>query len=119
VARRDADPARAKALRAKGAEVIAAAACPDGLDLSAVLAALGRREVGSVLVEGGSRVFSSFLEAGLADKAVLALAPKIIGGSAAPGLWEGRGAARVRDALELRRTTCFRVGPDIVMEGYF
>jgi len=119
LARRDADPVRAKVLRAKGVEIIPTSAGPNGLDLRAVLAVLGRREIASVLVEGGSRVFSSFLKAGLADKAVLALAPKIIGGSDAPGLWEGQGAARVRDALELRATTFFRVGPDIIMEGYF
>ncbi len=119
LARRDANPARAKALQKKGVEVAATAAGPAGLDLSAVLVELGRREVASVLVEGGSKVFTSFLKAGLADKALLALAPKIIGGSRAPGLWEGEGAARVRDALRLRKADFFRVGDDIIVEGYF
>ena len=118
LARRDADPPRAKALRKKGVEVVPAPAGPNGLDLVAVLAALGRREIASVLVEGGSKVFSSFLKAKLADKAVLALAPKLIGGSRAPGLWEGEGAARVRDALNLRTTAVLRVGDDIIVEGY-
>ena len=118
LARRDADPARARLLRSKGVEVVGTSAGPNGLDLAAVLAALGRREIASVLVEGGSRVFSSFLKAGLADKAVLALAPKLVGGSRAPGLWEGQGAARVRDALDLRAVTFVRVGADIIMEGY-
>ncbi|MDH4196234.1 MAG: bifunctional diaminohydroxyphosphoribosylaminopyrimidine deaminase/5-amino-6-(5-phosphoribosylamino)uracil reductase RibD [Candidatus Aminicenantes bacterium] len=118
LARRDANPARAKALRMKGVEVVPTSASPNGVDLVAVLAALGQREIGSVLVEGGSKVFTSFLRAGLADKAVLAIAPKLIGGSRAPGLWEEEGAARVRDALDLRATTVVRVGEDIIVEGY-
>ena len=47
-----------------------------GLDLSQVLAELGRREFTSVLVEGGPRLHHSFLEAGLVDEIMLFTAPQ-------------------------------------------
>ncbi|MCH7938819.1 MAG: dihydrofolate reductase family protein, partial [Candidatus Marinimicrobia bacterium] len=47
-----------------------------GLDLSQVLAELGRRDFTSVLVEGGPRLHRSFLEAGLVDEIMLFTAPQ-------------------------------------------
>jgi len=113
-----ADENKADALRLKGAEVVAVGGTEAGLDLREVLRELGKRDVASVLVEGGGRVFTSFLAGGLADKACLMLSPRLIGGADAPGLWEGTGAARVAKALPLRDVRVFRTGPDIVMEGY-
>jgi diaminohydroxyphosphoribosylaminopyrimidine deaminase/5-amino-6-(5-phosphoribosylamino)uracil reductase len=83
------------------------------------LAELGRREIAALLVEGGSRVFTSFVEAGLADKAVLTLAPRLVGGTASPAFLGGEGAASVASAWTLRRARTFAVGDDIVLEGYF
>jgi diaminohydroxyphosphoribosylaminopyrimidine deaminase / 5-amino-6-(5-phosphoribosylamino)uracil reductase len=61
-------PAAAK-LTAAGAQVIrlAPTAAP-GLDLPAVLHALSERGITRLMVEGGSRVASSFVAAGLADE---------------------------------------------------
>lgn len=116
---REAPAAKARALERRGAEVLRP---PDGLaawPLDRVLAELGRREIAALLVEGGSRLYTSFIEAGLADKAVLTLAPRLAGGSAAPGLFGGRGAETMASTLSLRRARAFAVGDDIVLEGYF
>ena len=116
---RDAPAARARALEARGAEVVRP---PDGAadwTPAAVLAELGRREIAALLVEGGSRVLTSFVEARLADKAVLTYAPRLIGGEAAPGLVGGRGAAAIGLAAKLARTRAFTLEDDIVVEGYF
>jgi diaminohydroxyphosphoribosylaminopyrimidine deaminase / 5-amino-6-(5-phosphoribosylamino)uracil reductase len=58
-------------LGAAGAQVIRVAtttAPPSGLDLSAVLRALAEKGITRLLVEGGARVASSFVAAGLVDE---------------------------------------------------
>jgi diaminohydroxyphosphoribosylaminopyrimidine deaminase/5-amino-6-(5-phosphoribosylamino)uracil reductase len=107
------------ALRRKGAEVIAIPGRGPDLDPARVLACLGERGITSVLVEGGGRVATSFLEARLADKALFTFSPLLIGGRDAVSVFGGKGAAKVKDAFALRSVSAFRIGPDIVLEGYF
>jgi diaminohydroxyphosphoribosylaminopyrimidine deaminase/5-amino-6-(5-phosphoribosylamino)uracil reductase len=49
------------------------------LDLNDALEQLGKREITSLLLEGGSYVFHRFIETDLVDKFHLFIAPKIIG----------------------------------------
>ncbi len=49
------------------------------VDLQAVLRELGKRQVSSLLVEGGAGVLTSFIREGLADRLIAISAPKIIG----------------------------------------
>ena len=66
-------------LGAAGAQVIRVAAAPPGLDLQAVLHALAEKGITRLLVEGGSRVASSFVAAGLVDEVWLLRGPGLIG----------------------------------------
>jgi diaminohydroxyphosphoribosylaminopyrimidine deaminase/5-amino-6-(5-phosphoribosylamino)uracil reductase len=68
-------------LGAAGAQVIrvATTSAPPGLDLQAVLHALAEKGITRLLVEGGSRVASSFVAAGLVDEAWLLRGPGAIG----------------------------------------
>lgn len=74
------DEARARALEAVGATVIA---CPDAsasrVDLRALLADLAAREVNELHVEAGQRLHGALLREGLVDELLLYLAPKLIG----------------------------------------
>lgn len=54
------------------------------LDLGAVLDDLGRRGIARLMVEGGTRIHTGFLAAGLADELHLAIAPLLVGDPAAP-----------------------------------
>jgi diaminohydroxyphosphoribosylaminopyrimidine deaminase/5-amino-6-(5-phosphoribosylamino)uracil reductase len=45
-----------------------------------VLATLAKRDIQSVLVEGGSRIHGAFIAAGLVDRVVLFIAPRLLGG---------------------------------------
>src|SRR5258706_8246171 len=65
-----AEAAPAMKLGAAGAQVIrvATATPPPGLDLAAVLHALSEKGITRLLVEGGARVASSFVAAGLVDE---------------------------------------------------
>jgi 5-amino-6-(5-phosphoribosylamino)uracil reductase len=56
----------------------------DPLDLSRILADLAGRGIATLMVEGGASVLTQFLQAGLADELVLAVAPFFIGDAAAP-----------------------------------
>jgi len=75
-----AEAAAAAKLTAAGAQVIrlAPTAAP-GLDLSAVLHALSERRITRLMVEGGSRVASSFVAADLADEIWLLRGPNAVG----------------------------------------
>jgi diaminohydroxyphosphoribosylaminopyrimidine deaminase / 5-amino-6-(5-phosphoribosylamino)uracil reductase len=86
-----------------------------GVDLFALLAALHRRGVGSVLVEGGARVITALLQARLADRLVVCVAPKILGaGIEAVGDLGIRELAR---ALLMTDTSVTRCGVDLVLDS--
>jgi diaminohydroxyphosphoribosylaminopyrimidine deaminase / 5-amino-6-(5-phosphoribosylamino)uracil reductase len=73
-------------LGAAGAQVIRVASAPPGLDLQAVLRALAEKGITRLLVEGGSRVASSFVAAGLVDEMWLLRGPGAIGADGVPAL---------------------------------
>ena len=104
----------AEELRTRGVEIANAARG----DLRAVLDDLGSRSLQSVLVEGGATIAGEFLGAGLVNKVTFFIAPKIIGGSEAPGAVGGMGAETMADALELERVTMVQRGDDIEVTGY-
>ncbi|MET0168882.1 MAG: RibD family protein, partial [Aliihoeflea sp.] len=80
-------PAAVK-LGAAGAQVmrVAATANPPGLDLPAVLQALSDNGITRLMVEGGSRVASSFVAAGLVDEIWLLRGPETVGSDGIPAL---------------------------------
>jgi len=73
------EAAAAARLGAAGAQVIRVHAKPDGLDLPAALRALSERGITRLMVEGGARVASSFVAAGLVDEIWLLRGPGAIG----------------------------------------
>ena len=75
-------------LGAAGAHVIRVAATrtPPGLDLPAVLHALSEKGISRLMVEGGARVASSFVSAGLVDEVWLLRGPEAVGADGIPAL---------------------------------
>jgi diaminohydroxyphosphoribosylaminopyrimidine deaminase/5-amino-6-(5-phosphoribosylamino)uracil reductase len=113
-----APPERIKALRSAGAEVAILPAKSGRVDTSALMRELGRREITSVLLEGGGTLAASLLEAGYIDKVIAFIAPIIVGGNAAPSPIGGGGADKLADAVRIRGVTIRRMGSDVVVEGY-
>lgn len=72
-----------------------------GIALPAVLDVLGQHNMTNVLIEGGGLLLGGFFDAGLADELHVYVAPKLIGGAAAPGPLHAVGVEMVRQALEL------------------
>ena len=89
-----------------------------GRDLFEVLSELGRRELQSVLIEGGAGVAGKFIDAGLVDKVSFFLAPMIIGGRDAPNAIGGEGAENLVDAMSLTEIEITRRGADLEVTGY-
>jgi diaminohydroxyphosphoribosylaminopyrimidine deaminase/5-amino-6-(5-phosphoribosylamino)uracil reductase len=75
-------------LGAAGAQVIrvATTTTPPGLDLPAVLHALSDKGISRLLVEGGARVASSFVSAGLIDEVWLLRGREAVGADGVPAL---------------------------------
>ena len=71
-------------------------------DLGAVLDELGRRDVVQLLVEGGATVAHAFHAEGLVDRYVVYVAPAVMGGDDALGLFRGPAAPSI-DALRRGR----------------
>lgn len=90
----------------------------DGLDMISLMKQLAAREVTSVLIEGGGSTHASAFEAGVVDKVMFFVAPKIIGGREAVSAVEGKGVERMSDAIMLRDMTATPVGHDILIEAY-
>jgi diaminohydroxyphosphoribosylaminopyrimidine deaminase / 5-amino-6-(5-phosphoribosylamino)uracil reductase len=112
-----ANPAARAVLEARGVDVLTAGG-PDGrVDLTALLRDLGRRGILSLLVEGGGTVHGAFFDAGLIDKVMVFLAPRIVGGPA-PGPVGGTGVAYLVHAWRLTRATVHTTGDDLMIEGY-
>jgi diaminohydroxyphosphoribosylaminopyrimidine deaminase / 5-amino-6-(5-phosphoribosylamino)uracil reductase len=93
--------ARRRALEARGVQVVSVASRGGRLDPSAALAALGKRGIASVVVEGGSEVLGSFLAARLVDEVALFRAPLLLGGRGSKGAFGGRNPRSIRDAMRL------------------
>ena len=104
----------ADVLRERGVEIVNSSRG----DLHSVLRELGSRSLQSLLVEGGAAVAGEFIDAGLVNKITFFIAPKIIGGSAAPSAIAGTGAETMPDALELERVSVTQRGKDIEVTGY-
>ncbi len=111
---------RVRALRERGAEVLEVAPDANGLvSIAAALRELGARGVRSVLVEGGAHVLGSCIDAAIADRAHVFVAPKIVGGERSKTAVAGLGVERVADALKVigGTMTTTRIGDDILIEG--
>ncbi|GMW00612.1 MAG: riboflavin biosynthesis protein RibD [Candidatus Hydrogenedentota bacterium] len=100
------------------AEVIRIPTSSGKLDLRLLMQELGKREIVSVLIEGGGTTHASAFEASIVDKVMFFVAPKIIGGRDAVTAVEGEGVSRMADVIRLERMTVEPVGPDLLIEAY-
>ena len=83
------------------------------LDLKALLLELGRRQISSILVEGGAGVITSFVRAALFDRMIVITAPKIVGRGIEA--IDDLGITRMDNSINLRCERVFRKGKDVVM----
>src|SRR5439155_24705454 len=85
--------------------------------VDALLTELGRRRMTNVLIEGGSGVLGSFLDAGAIDEAHVFVAPRLAGGAEARTPIGGRGVDRIAEALAVARLRAESVEGDLLLTG--
>ncbi|MFO7540198.1 MAG: bifunctional diaminohydroxyphosphoribosylaminopyrimidine deaminase/5-amino-6-(5-phosphoribosylamino)uracil reductase RibD, partial [Chloroflexota bacterium] len=85
--------------------------------LPQLLERLGRQQMLSLLIEGGSEVLGAFFAGGLVDEVQAFLAPILIGGQTARGPLGGCGAATLHDAWRLADVRLERLGEDVLYQG--
>lgn len=108
-----------KALQDLGAEVLVMPAAANGMvALPPLLQELGRRQVQSLLVEGGGETLGSFFDQRLVDQFYFFYAPKILGGKTAPGMLAGAGVKHLGNALQAKDLSVRKLGPDLLVTGY-
>lgn len=103
---------------AAGAQVLVGAG-ERGADLGWLLDRLAAEpfSIQDILIEGGSTLAWSAVEAGVVDRIVVYLAPTLIGGESAPGILGGKGFDTLAEALRLRIGSVVRLGPDLRIEA--
>jgi diaminohydroxyphosphoribosylaminopyrimidine deaminase/5-amino-6-(5-phosphoribosylamino)uracil reductase len=101
-------------LAACGVEVVKVARDVRGRpDLAAVLAALGRRGITRLLVEGGATVHAAFLDRGLADRLEIFRSPLVLGAAGHDGV-DSLAAMTLGEAPRFRPTGRRSLGPDLL-----
>ena len=106
-----------KCLEEAGCKVLVCAGASHAERLNSLLDELGRRRMTNVLVEGGAKLLGSLLDAGQIDEVHAFIAPKLIGGHAAPGAIGGAGLSWMADAWRLTSPTIRQRGHDIHVHG--
>lgn len=113
-----APPERLQELRAAGVDVVVLPVRDGHVDPGALVEALAARGARHVLVEGGGELLAALFERGLVDHVLCFVAPKLIGGDAAPGPVRGQGVDAVAHAWRVEGLTATPSGVDVVLEGH-
>ena len=87
------------------------------VDLADLMRHLGALGIDGLLLEGGSALAFSALEAGVVHRVQAYIAPKIIGGAGAKSPVGGLGFDKMVQALPLKDVTCMPMDEDFLIEG--
>ncbi len=86
-------------------------------EIDALAGELYNREIQSFLLECGPDLAFNALRAGIIDKIVVFVAPKILGGREIPAVG-GEGMEKLSEAIPLKDWTVTNSGPDLVLTAY-
>lgn len=87
------------------------------INISNLLEFFYKEKINSLFIEGGPKIHSSFLRSGNAQRLYLFFAPKLIGGTRAPGLWNGDGITLLNKSPILDEVQVEYLNPDIFVTG--
>ena len=103
-------------LQQKGIRVVTAKSKKGMVDLSDLMKQLGKMEITSIMIEGGSELNSSAIKEGIVDKILIFTAPKIIGSGL--GAIGNLGVNKIDKAIQLKEPVCRKIGSDTLVEAY-
>lgn len=107
---------RVDALRRAGAHIFILSSDGSRVDLRALIRKLVEAGINSIMLESGGDLAASMLQAGLVDKGIIFIAPKIVGGRDAKTPVEGIGIELMNQSLEVSTQRIRRFGVDIALE---
>ena len=105
------------ALKAAGCRILPLSLKDGHPDLHALMEALGKEKIDSVLIEGGSQIAWSALSCGIVNKIQTYIAPKIFGSQEAPGPVGGAGVELPAECFALGTPDIRMLGDDILIES--
>ncbi|PEJ32586.1 riboflavin biosynthesis protein RibD [Peribacillus butanolivorans] len=105
-------------LSEKGIEFIIVPKTDAGLDLRILMEELYKKGITDVLLEGGSEVNASFLRAGLIDKYLIYVAPKLLGGRNSLTPFSGINVDTMDEAMDVSISSVDMSGEDICIIAY-
>ena len=103
-------------LQQAGCEVIHIGRSKTGVNLKELMKLLGEKGIDSILLEGGSSLNYSALQAGIVSKVETYIAPKIFGGELAKTPVGGIGVEEPGQAFFLKNPKITQIEQDILME---
>ena len=116
--RKSPDKRKIKLLEEKGAEILFCKTKNNHIDLQDLLKQLGDKDMAKLIVEGGSEVNYSFLKEGLADRVILFIASKLLGGVKSKG-WIGSKGFLLNENKKVEKGKFYNILPDsFIFKGY-
>lgn len=103
---------------AKGVEIVHVPIKNGKLDLDVTLDKLYKLGITDILVEGGGEVNASFLRAGLIQKFLVYVAPKVLGGHGSISPFTGEDVETVDVAMQLNFENIEMIGTDLRITAY-
>jgi len=102
----------------RGIEFIEAPLKKGLIDMAKLHILLGKRDITSLLIEGGSKIIGSALASKIVDKTCFFFAPKILGGNSGIPITTGKGCTWMADCLNVGDIKVHQFGNDVMIEGY-
>ncbi len=90
----------------------------DKIIIRTLLNELKKRNILSVLVEGGGEVIGSFIDEKLIDKVYIFHSPILIGGKESVSAISGKGVEKIADAIKLKNVIYKKIDRDLLTMGY-
>ena len=100
----------------KGAKVLVLPSKNGKVDLVQLMKELGKHEITSIMIEGGAELNSEAIKSDIVDKIMFFISPGIIGkGKEAIG---DLGIKTISKSIKLKKVKTYKIGKDILIEGY-
>lgn len=101
----------------RGCEIITLPVKDGRTDIYELMQKLGERKIDSVLLEGGAELNYSAVKAGVVNRIMAYISPKLLGGAAAKSPIGGIGIHCPNDAIKITSPSVKFIGDDILVEG--
>lgn len=111
------DRDRQEAYENKGCTVLSVPETDGHVDLEVLMDLLGKRQIDSILLEGGGTLNWSALSCGIVRKVLAYVSPKLFGGKTAKTPVEGQGVKDPSQAFRLKNSRLAKLGEDFLIES--